>query len=67
LKRTVFFILLISFSVFAQEDPEKSKLEITTSYWPINTSGTIRANGTPIDLKSDLAARGAMVFRKREA
>ena len=54
MKRTVFVVLLTSFSVFAQEDPEKSKLEITTAWWPVNTSGTIRANGTPIDLKSDL-------------
>jgi len=54
LKYIVFVLLLASFSVFAQEDPEKSKLEITTSWWGVNSSGTIRANGTPIDLKSDL-------------
>jgi hypothetical protein len=54
LKRTAFFVLFAVFPLFAQDDPEKSKLEITTSYWPINTSGTIRANGTPVDLKSDL-------------
>jgi hypothetical protein len=60
LKYTV-SVLFASFSVVffspaarAQEDPEKSKLEITASWWPVNTSGTIRANGTPIDLKSDL-------------
>jgi hypothetical protein len=55
LKRTAFLILLASVSAFGQEDPEKSRLEVTASWWPINSSGTIRANGTPIDLRSDLA------------
>lgn len=54
MKRTAFFILLASISAFGQEDPEKSRLEITGSWWGVNSSGTIRANGTPIDLKSDL-------------
>ncbi len=54
MKYTAFFLLFVSFSLFAQEDAEKSKLEITTSWWSVNSSGTIRANGTPIDLKSDL-------------
>jgi hypothetical protein len=35
-------------------DPENSTLETTGSYWSVNSSGSIRANGTPVDLKSDL-------------
>jgi hypothetical protein len=63
LRYTVFVLLFASFSVFAQEDAEKSKLEITTSWWGVHTSGTIRANGTPIDLKSDLGvSQGQSTF-----
>jgi hypothetical protein len=35
-------------------DPESSRLEITGSFWSVDASGSIHANGTPIDLKSDL-------------
>lgn len=54
MKYIAFLLFFTSFSVFAQEDPEKSNLELTASWWGVNSSGTIRANGTPIDLKSDL-------------
>lgn len=63
MKITVIFLLLAAISAFAQEDAEQSKIEITTSYWPINTSGSIRANGTPVDLKSDLGvSQGQATF-----
>jgi hypothetical protein len=46
---------VLCFCALAQNrDEENSKLEITGSFWAINSSGTIRANGTPVDLKSDL-------------
>src|ERR1041384_7181456 len=40
-------------------DPENSKLEIRGSYWAVNSSGSIRANGTPVDLQSDLGVNQA--------
>lgn len=68
--RTALLLLLAAISVFAQENPDQSLIDITTSYWPINTSGTIKANGTPVDLKSDLGVTqgeptftGKLVFR----
>jgi hypothetical protein len=46
---------VLCFCALAQDrDEENSKLEATGSFWPVNSSGTIRANGTPVDLKSDL-------------
>jgi hypothetical protein len=52
-------ILLLFGSVgFAQDrDPDSSSVEITGSYWPVHTMGTIRASGTPVDLRSDLGVR----------
>ncbi len=52
-----FAILLLLFVTtgFAQDrDPDSSKIEITGSYWPVHTSGTIRASGTPVNLQTDL-------------
>jgi hypothetical protein len=47
-------ILFIS-AAFAQDrGPDFSRFEITGSYWPVHTSGSIQANGTPVDLQSDL-------------
>jgi hypothetical protein len=49
-------ILLIFVSVGSAQDrdPDPSRIEITGSYWPVHTTGAIRANGTLIDLRSDL-------------
>jgi hypothetical protein len=48
-------LLLFASICFAQDrDPDSSKLEITGSFWPVHTKGTIRAQGTPVDLQSDL-------------
>ncbi len=38
----------------AQTDPESFKVEVTGSAWVLNSSGTLQASGTPIDLKRDL-------------
>jgi hypothetical protein len=55
MSRIVIASLIASAGLLAQtRDPEASKLEITGSWWSIDSSGTIRANGSPIDLKSDL-------------
>ena len=37
-------------------DPENFKIELTGSAWLVDSSGTIQASGTPIDLRSDLGA-----------
>ncbi len=37
-------------------DPEAFKIEVTGSAWLVDSSGTIQASGTPIDLRSDLGA-----------
>ena len=42
---------LVATCLLAQEP---AKLEIKLSYWNVDTSGTIKADGTPVDLKSDL-------------
>ena len=34
--------------------PDSSKIEVTLSWWPVHTAGTIRAGGTPVDFQSDL-------------
>jgi hypothetical protein len=46
-------IVLFASAVFGQ-DPDDYRFEITGSYWPVHTSGTIQANGTPVDLRTDL-------------
>lgn len=52
-----------AFPALSQEDPEKSKLEITGSYWNIDSTGTIKANGTPVNFKSDLGVtQGVATF-----
>jgi hypothetical protein len=38
------------------ENPEDFKLELTGAAWLIDSSGTIQANGTPVNLVSDLGA-----------
>jgi hypothetical protein len=38
------------------EGPENFRIEITGSAWLINSSGAIQANGSPIDLVTDLGA-----------
>jgi hypothetical protein len=40
----------------ASEDPEDFKIEVTGAAWLVDSSGTIQANGTPIDLITDLGA-----------
>lgn len=44
-------VVLVSISALAQDD---TKLDLTLSYWPLHSSGTIRAGGTIVDLRSDL-------------
>lgn len=44
-------VFLLSISALAQDD---AKLDLTLSYWPVHSSGTIRAGGTSVDLRSDL-------------
>ncbi len=38
------------------ENPEDFKIELTGSAWLVDSSGTIQANGTPVDIVSDLGA-----------
>lgn len=38
------------------EDPENFHIEITAGDWLVNTGGQIQANGSPIDLVTDLGA-----------
>ncbi len=56
----------------ASEDPENFHIEITAGGWLVNTGGQIQANGSPIDLVTDLAAAqqqgtfyGQLVFKPR--
>jgi hypothetical protein len=44
-------LVSVSFSALAQDD---AKLDLTLSYWPVHSSGTIQAGGTSVDLRSDL-------------
>jgi hypothetical protein len=37
-------------------NPEDFKVELTGAAWLVNSSGTIQANGTPVDLVNDLGA-----------
>lgn len=37
-------------------DPENFRIEITGSAWVVDSSGTIRSGGTPVDLVTDLGA-----------
>ncbi|MDQ1474337.1 MAG: hypothetical protein QOJ99_5817 [Bryobacterales bacterium] len=55
MKSALILIPVLCLCAAAQDaDPENSKIEITGSFWSVNSSGSIRANGTPVDLKSDL-------------
>lgn len=38
------------------ESPEQFRIELTGSAWIVNSSGTIQASGTPVDLVHDLGA-----------
>jgi hypothetical protein len=49
--RLPFGLFLFAVSSFAQDD---KKLDVTLSWWPVHSSGTIRAGGTDVDLRSDL-------------
>jgi hypothetical protein len=58
LNRILVLLPFCCLTMLAQDhDAERSRLEITGSYWNTDTSGTIRANGTPVDLKSDLGVK----------
>ena len=52
------------------ESPENFRIEVTGSAWLVDSAGTIQANGTPVDLISDLGAEqqkpsfyGRLVFK----
>lgn len=52
------------------ENPENFRVEVTGSAWLVDSAGTIQANGTPVDLVSDLGAEqqkasfyGRLVFK----
>ena len=60
-------ILLFVFTsaAFAQ-GPDSARLEITASYWSVHATGSIQANGTPINLQSDLGVpRNTATFTGR--
>ncbi len=58
--RRAALILLLQFAglnagyAASDGDPENFKIELTGSAWLVDSSGTIQANGTPIELVSDL-------------
>jgi len=53
--RACLVLLFLSFSAFAQDAAsDGGKLDLTLSYWPVHSSGSIRAAGTSVDLRSDL-------------
>jgi hypothetical protein len=48
-------LLFLSLCTFAQDAaPDGGKLDLTLSYWPVHSSGSIRASGANVDLRSDL-------------
>lgn len=47
-------LLCVSHQLWAAEGPEDYHLELSVSLWRMNTNGLIRADGTPINLISDL-------------
>ena len=51
-------ILLLSSPLWAasssSEGPEDYRLELSATLWRMNTNGTIRADGTPINMLTDL-------------
>ena len=55
------------------ESPENFRIEVTGSAWLVDSAGTIQANGTPVDLISDLGAEqqkpsfyGRLVFKPEQ-
>lgn len=56
--RRLFCLLALTAPLFAQskENPESFRIELTGSAWLTGPTGTITADGTPIDFVSDLAA-----------
>ena len=53
--RLSLLLLVLSLTASAQDiDPDAYRLDVTLSCWPVHTTGTIRASGTPIDFQSDL-------------
>jgi hypothetical protein len=49
--RFVLGVVFLTCSAFAQDD---MPLDVSLSYWPVHSSGTIRAGGTGVDLRTDL-------------
>jgi hypothetical protein len=63
-------LLAVVASAQTSEGPEDFRIEITGSAWIVNSAGHIQANGSPIDLVSDLGAQqqqptfyGQVVFK----
>jgi hypothetical protein len=52
--RALLLSLVLAAPVLAQGDLHDYRLELRLSYWPVHSAGTIRASGTPIDLRTDL-------------
>lgn len=61
---------LTAWAQTATESPEDFRIEVTGSAWLLNSAGRIQANGSPIDLVTDLGAQqeqptfyGQIVFK----
>jgi hypothetical protein len=53
--RLSLLFLVLALTASAQDTgPDSSRFDVTLSYWPVHTTGTIRASGTPVDFQSDL-------------
>ena len=58
-----FCCLFSSWSSGQSNDYEDFRVEVTSSFWLVSTSGEVQSGFTPVDLKSDLGARtGASHF-----
>ena len=57
--QTALLGLLVALPALPQTDAEKSKLEITGSFWRMDTAGTLQAAGTPLNLQTDLGVKQA--------
>jgi hypothetical protein len=58
--RLIAALVFSGIGVFAQtvsENPEDFRIEVTGSAWIVDSAGHIQANGSPIDLVSDLGAK----------
>src|SRR4051794_19684738 len=51
---SLLYLVLVLTASAQDSAPDSSKLELTLSWWPVHTSGTIRAGGTPVNFQSDL-------------